>query len=141
VEKILAYLRLKLYFAQQKSRRYGLNLLRTKNITERHQLNVELSYILGKIAAYREIEAFIDNDLSIQPELKQMVESLLAEAAFEWKLKQITANPKENDANFDELVEIITKKLLDVLLPEVDITILDVPKKEKQRKRLLLIQE
>jgi hypothetical protein len=108
VEKILAYLKLKSYAASNKWRKYALDLLSTESITERRRLNVELSYTLGKMAAYREIEAFINRDSSIQPELEQMVENILTEATFEWKLsklKQIVANPEGNDANFDKLIE------------------------------------
>ena len=134
MEHILKYVRVKRYETERKSRKYALDAVTTRDIAEKHRLEVELSYLMGKNSAYSEIESLVNKDSMIKIELKKALNMIAEDVVAEWRLHRLKQCP-ENAAQYSEFemgVEAMKKKLIDILLPgDIDVTVLEVQKRKR----------
>lgn len=123
-------MKMKKYEADRKCRSYALRAVTAEDMSEKHRLEVEFSYLLGKSSAYSEIEALISDNSLVEVELKRALDKVAEDVITEWRsrgLKRLSTG-----SGFEMGVEAMKTRLVDIILGSIDVTILEVQKRKRE---------
>jgi len=128
IEEYLLYIKLKEAEALERSKILAVSALNSGNPLERHQKEVDMSFWIGETTAYAEMKMFLEGNSELRGQIKPFLETIVRNLIGSHniaKIRELGAQDHQVGDTFENGVNAMKNKLLEILGYQEDIAILE----------------